>query len=230
MAVSLKTLAARAKDLYFQDYAPRDAFFDVGDFMLHAAAYYSDALNKMYQIMRKDGIAEMGFSNTPISAAWLMEEVLPVTPCATSNFFFAQPSSNIFSFDFDAAANAINGVSTTGKCCGGKKFDVIKIQNNEIRFLSLSPVTSNVYYWLAPNNRIEFSDNVTEVRVWYIPEVLGNNENSLLSDNIAADVIKNTLQLMFGAKQGNVIQEANDGNKNLVLPQQVNPNLGKQGN
>lgn len=225
MPTSLDQLAERAQDLYYQDYAPRDKFFDVEDFKFHAAAYYSTALNTLYQIAKKENKSQDGFTNMEASAAWLMPEVLPVQK--DDDGFFLQPSSGIFSFDFDAFANGLNGLRATGKSCNGRKTELIKLSNNEVRFLSLSPETSIVYYWLAPGNKIRTTCDVKEAEIWYIPTVVNSDGNCLLSDNIVSDVIKSVLTIMFGAKSGNVIQEANDGNKNLNPNTQTNPALTK---
>ena len=227
MPLSLKELAELAQDLYYRDYPDRVDFFDLDDFMLHAAMYYSQSLNTIYQATKRENKQQEGFANMENSAAWLIEETQTVARIEESDEYYTTPTQNIFSFNFDAFANGLSGVKSTGKGCNGKKYELIKISANEIRFLPLVPETGIVYYWVGPNNRIYFNKNVNEVTIWYVPAVVGNNGDCLLSDSIAADVIKNTLMLMFGAKQGNIVQESNDGNKNLIEQQQTNPNLNK---
>jgi hypothetical protein len=226
MPLSLVQLAEKAQDQYYQDYAPRDKFFDIGDFKFHAAAYYSSALDAMYQAARRENKAQDGFSNMEISAAWLIKDTLPVVKSENGDIY-AKPHYDVFSFNFDAFANGLNGVRATGKNCNGTKFELIKISNNDPRFLSLMPQTGLVFYYMGPENRIIFTRDVKEVEVWYIPRVMDNDDTCVLSDNIASDVITKVLTLMFGAKSGNLIQESNDGNKNLAAQTQGNPLLNK---
>lgn len=220
MATSLSQLAERAQDLYYQDFATRDSFFDVDDFIFHAATYYSAALNQIYQATRREGKAQDGFSNIEIPAAWMLTEKVTLKK-DEAGYFSGSTEFPIFSFDFDAFANGLNRITAIDK---NKKIDLVKISNNDIRFISLSHETCVRYYWVAPNNKIVATIGA-EVEVWYVPAVVNNNVNCVLSDNIAADVIKNVLTIMFGAKNGNTVQMTNDSNNNPNVQTQGNPLL-----
>lgn len=226
MPLSLTQLAEKAQDQYYQDYAPRDKFFDLDDFKFHAATYYSAALNLLYQAARRENKAQDGFANMEIPAAWLITERLPVQKDEDGRYFI-KPTFDVFSFDYDAFANGLNGLRSTGKGCNGKTFELIKISNNDPRFLQLMPETGIVFYFLAPNNKITLTQDIKEGELWYIPRVVDNDSTCVLSDNIAADVIMKTLTMMFGAKNGNLIQQSNDGNKNLNPQTQDNPVLNR---
>lgn len=226
MATRLREAATRAKDLYFQDYAPRDKFIDIGDFQFQIAVIYSQMLDALFQAMRRDNRREEGFSNIENSSAWLVEEILPIKFNEELGKYYVKTSTNIFSFNFDGTGNSLQGV------CGlkDKTHRFRKISLNERRFLDVVPVISKVYYYLNNGNEIVFRGDVKEdekITVQYIPQVVGNDDDCLLSDSIVAEVIKQTLIVMFGAKNGNVIDESNDGNKNAVLQQQTNPQLNK---
>lgn len=213
-------------DQYYQDYADRIKFVELSDFIFHMAVTYSAMLDKHYQDMRAQNKKEEGFANIENSAAWLVEEILPVKFDDRRERYYVTTTADIFSFDFDGTGNALQGVC--GLKNAAKKFR--KISLNERRFEHISPVTNKVLYYLNSKNEIVFSGQVKvgdEIPVQYIPVVVGNDENCLLSDNIIGDVITKTLTIMFGAKNGNVIDESNDGNRNAVLQQQVNPQLTK---
>lgn len=230
---NLIEIASRASDLYFQDYPDRKAFFDEDDFKYHIAAKYSEMLNTLYQAARKDNKAETGFSSVEISAQWLIQQkVVAESPTADQSQlkydeenlrWYAETNHNIFSFDFDAFGNGLNGIRPYGNSCNLKK-----ISNQEIRFHDIIPTTPDIYYFLEGKNRIDFLKKPTlPLSVYYIPEVLGSDDSCIISDAMVPALITATLQLMFGAKQGNVVSQADDGNKNEVLPQQVNPALNK---
>lgn len=217
-------VATLAEDLYYQDYAERDKFFDIDDFKYHCAAAYSTMLDDEFQIVRKENKAEYAVSNVEISSGWLVSQEVPAaTYDEEKKEWYAKTDNNIFTFKFDAFGNGLNGVRPCGRKCNLKK-----ISNQEIRFEDIIPVTPDIYYHLQGKNRIVFSKNPNvPLTLFYIPEVIGNDNNCVLSDAMVKPVIMATLQLMFGAKQGNVVHEADDGNKNDVVQQQVNPVLNK---
>ncbi len=214
-------------DLFYQDYAPRDKFFDVDDFRFHAATYYSSTLNNLYQVIRRENKAETGFSNVELPSQWLIVEDLDLQIDEELGRAYFIPTYGVFAFDYDAYANGINGVTPISKECAGQKYEMIKIPNNQIWELQYMPQTNKVFYYLSPDNRVYCTKNVKKVKVWYIPTVVGNDDNCVLSDNIAADVIKNVLIIMVGARDGTIIQQSDDGNKNLDKATQVNPQLPK---
>lgn len=223
---TLSEAAQRAMDLYYQDYAPRDKFLDIDDYKYQIAINYSAMLNALYQKMRADNKKEEGWGNVENSASWLIEETLKVGYDEDKERYSARTSQSIFSFDFDGTGNALQGIHGVSK--DSPKFR--KISLNERRFLHVIPLTNKVYYYLNNDKEIVFGGKIKkdqEIAVQYIPKVVGSSDDCVLSDNIIADVITRTLTLMFGAKNSNIIQESNDGNKNLVLGQQVNPNLTK---
>ncbi len=70
----LQEIASRARDLFNQDYADRNEFFDLDDFKFHCAAKYSSLLNSLFQISRKENKIETGYSNVEINAQWLITQ------------------------------------------------------------------------------------------------------------------------------------------------------------
>lgn len=219
MATRLIDMAEMAEGLYYQDYATRDAFFDKRDFMDHCAQYYSKALNELFQAKRVESKKEIGFTDIEISPSWLIFEDAEMK-CESSRCIVTT-QHDIFSFDFDNYVYALDSVFAP-------EVELRRINRTEANFLSLMPTIDRVLYWVREKNKVEFTKHVKgKLTLGYIPVVVGNDHNSVLSDNIAADVIKAVLNLMFGAKQGNVVDETNDGNLNNVLPQQVNNKLNK---
>lgn len=224
--MDLKTLANRVKDLYYQDYAPDESFFDAYDFKFHCAAVYSDLLDKMFQQMRKEGKVENGFSNVEISANWLVKEELELQQDPVTKLYFATTSSKIFGFGFDEFSYALDQLVRIGDC-KSKKCRLQKLSRNEVPYLDLAAATSLCYFWQAEGDRITFTDNVGKVLVPYVPIVDADNDNNVLSDIIASDVIKAVYTLMVAARNGTVIDESNDSNKNTTAQNQQNPQLNK---
>ncbi len=228
MSVSLLQVGTLAQDLFYQDYAPRDAFFDIKDFKSHFAQAYAEMLDDMFQKLRKEGKREEGFANVEMSAAWLVKEEIEVLAEESEPFFYAKTTSCIYSFNWDKFAYALDSLRPLGNCNGGIPCRVQKISPEEAAYLDISPTTSLVYFWLAAENKIMFTSPLAgKVTVSYIPSVDEENDACVLSSSIARKAIRMTLDLMFASKNGNVVDESNDGNKNSTAQNQANPQLTK---
>lgn len=221
----LITVASRVQDLYFQNYPDRVSFWTLADFKYHVAAKYSAMLNTLFQAARVANKQESGFSNVEINAQWLVtQKISDLKYDEEQKKTYVETNHNIFSFDFDSWGNGLNGI----RPYGNNNCNLKKISNQELRFYDIAPTTPDIYYYLEGKNRVYFLKKPTlPLSLFYIPEVLGANDNCVLSDNAVPDVITETLKMMFAAKQGNIIPEADDGNKNDILQQQVNPQLTK---
>lgn len=203
------------------------------DFKFHCAAKYSSILNGLFQIFRDKNKMETGFSNVEMNAQWLIKQcTVAENPKGTDSAlqydienkrWYTDTRFGIFSFEFDAFGNGFDRISTPGNSC-----DVKKISTQEIRFDDTIPTTPDIYYHLEGNNRLVFLKKPPlPLTLHYIPQVVGSDNDCVMSDNVVSEVIMATLQLMFGAKAGNVVSEANDGNKNDTIEQEVNPQLKK---
>jgi hypothetical protein len=215
-----------AMDMFYQGYAPRDAFFDQDDFLRHFATVYSDMLNDMMQKMRRDNKQIEGFANIENSAHWLVREKL--TPKKNNDdCWVTKPSSDIFSFMFDSFGYGLDQIQAVGNCGNGTKCRVVRIAPYEAVNLDLAPITSLVYAWLTPENEIHLTKGV-DIEIWYVPAVNVDNGECVISEAIVHRAIKQTLDLFFTARNGTVIDETNDGNRNTPIQQQVNPTLQSQ--
>ncbi len=224
MATSLEDVALIARDLYNQDYPDRSEFFNLNDFKFHCAAKYSSILNSLYQIARKENKAETGFSVVEINPQWLITQEVPeLLHDEAKNLYYFATDFPVFSFDFDTFANGLNQIRSYKGPCKPKK-----ISTQELPFYDVIPTTPDCYYYLEGKNRVEFLKKPsTPLTLYYIPEVLSADNSCVMSDAIVGELVIATLQLMFGAKNGNVVKEANDGNTNDNIQQQVNPTLNK---
>lgn len=224
---TLEQIASYAQDQFYQDYPDRKDFFVLKDFKYHCAAKYSEMLNILYQAARKDNKQEIGFSSVEIPAQWLITQKIEGDKLCFDDHqkrWYCETTFPIFSFDFDSFGNGLNGIRPYDNSCNLKK-----ISNQEIRFADVIPQTPDIYYFLENAKRIDFLKKPTlPLSVYYIPQVLGSNDQCVMSDNIVSAVIEVTLQLMFGAKQGMPIRPASDdGNPNVELANQRNPALSK---
>lgn len=224
-------VATRVQDLYYQNYTPNDAFLDIEDFKYWVAVTYSSMLNTIYQGQRRENRQMDGFSNIEISAAWLLPQELLIQCDKNTGDFFIELNQPIFSFDFDGAANGLQGVHSIG----GTHHLYRKISLNERRFRQIVPPVSAVLYYLYTTTKIRLwgkgpglnPTTGATVEVQMIPAVAGSDNDCLLSDNIVGQLSLATLDMLFKAKNGNFIQKVDDQNPNTPAPQ-GNPALPGQ--
>lgn len=222
MATNIRVMAQQALDLYYQEISPNDAFFDLESFMFQCAITYTDLLNNEYQILKEANKRESGYSNIELSSSWLIEEKVNIVYNEDKEKWVAYMSYPIFSFKWDATGNSLQGI----RPLKGRNI-YRKISLNEPRFEHILPVTSFIYYTLCNSKEVEFSCEPCDKELWvkYVPALVGNDDNCVVADAMVEPVIEKVLTVMFGARNGTTIQMADDGNKNLIQPQQANNDL-----
>lgn len=223
---TLVQAAQRAMDLYYQDYVPNDKFLDLDDFKYHIATLYSKMLNDMYQVERRANKQMEGFSNTEIPAAWMVEEVLVIDKENSEGDLIAETAHPVFAFDWDSSANALQGVHRAGN---GPHCVYRKISLNERRFRGIIPPVSKILFYLNKPQEIVFwgARKGATIKVQYVPAVVEEENDCILSDNIMSTVIVQVLDLFFKSKNGNFVQELDDQNRTLLPQQQANPTIPK---
>lgn len=219
---TLIEVATRIQDLYEQNYTPNDRFLDIDDFKFQVAITYSSMINAQYQLTRRENKQMEGFSNIEIPAAWLIEETITLQKDPLKqDQCFATLKHPVFSFDFDNAANALQGVHSAGNhhCL------YRKISLNERRFKQVLPPISAILFYLNDPKKIVFwgGKEGAQALIQYVPRVVGEENDCLLSDNIISALEKEVLATMFSAKNGNFIQKLDDQNPNVAPGQQTNP-------
>lgn len=222
---TLDIVAQDAMDLFYQDYAPRDSFFDLPAFKRYFAQVYADLFDSIFQQFRKEGKQYEGFANVEMTANWIVKETVTVE--GIEGDWYAKPTSCIFGFGYDSFSYALDNIKTNTKCHGEKPCTIIKLSSDEARFLDVSQLTGVAYAWLSAENKISITNNVKEVTIWYVPSVDADNGNCIVSQTIVAKCIRTTLDLMFGARNGTIVDETNDSNKVTTAQSQSNPTLNR---
>lgn len=219
---TLIEIATRIQDLYEQNYTPNDRFLDIDDFKFQVATTYSAMLNTAYGLERSKNKLTDGFSNIEIPAAWLVEEVITLKADSVKNDqHYATLKHPVFSFDWDNAANGLQGVHSAGThhCL------YRKISLNERRFRQIIPPISAILFFLNSSSKLVFwgGKEGAEALIQYVPKVVGEENDCLLSDNIVPILMDTVLDRMFKAKNGNFIQKLDNQNPNVVPGQQTDP-------
>ncbi len=222
---TLLQVASRIQDLYEQNYVSNDQFLEIEDFKYWVTTNYSSMLNALMQAQRVELKKMEGFSNIELPAQWLIEEELEIKFNAEAAKYYVTTSQPVFAFDFDNFSYAVQDLEGVG-CSGQCRYK--KISLNEKKYMHLTPPTSDIFYCL--NNKKEFvfwgAKEGNKVRPRYIPQIVGQDDDCLLSDNIIQPLSEELLKQMFMAKNGNFIDKINDQNPNVAPGQQVTPVAG----
>lgn len=219
--ISLLDAAQMLFDKYEQDYATRDSFFELEDFARSIIVKYSLVLEQLYQEARKNNKIDTGYNNVEISPAWCISEDQDVQKDDDSEYFYIDLKQPIFAFNYDAFTNMLQSVHSRSVECR-------KISTQEIKNLDIIPPMNVSYFWVEGVKRVRFANkDPKKVNVKYVPALSIDNDDNFLSQSILGMIQDDVIKGFREARDGVTINEANDGNKNAVLGQQVNPALNK---
>lgn len=216
--MKLILVAQNIMDLYFQDYAPRDAYYDLDDFMSMASIVYAKLLNDEFQLKKQEMKLVEGFSYVDISPEWLITKDFAIT--REGNAFVVNMDEKVFAFDFDALTSGVQRIEVIE----GKPGRTVKISFKDSEFMDRLPMTTLYFYYVLGANKIFFKNRYPKkVKVYYIPAVTADDSEAEIPDSKVLEVITTTLQLYFGSKNGEVIDTSNDSNKNKAPATELNP-------
>lgn len=220
MSMKLEVVAQMIMDKFYQGFDPRDGFFGLDDFKRDAAITYNDIVNKEFQQQKKLNKILDGFPVVEMSPDLLIEEVLELNK-GEDGYYSVTTSQEMFSFDYDSIGSALQFIRKVDGDCD--KF--IKIGLQDVWAVCVAPKTAKTFFYRRNKNTITFTNSLCmpkKVRAFYVPKVVDNDANCVLSENIFAAVQTAVLQLYFAAKSGMVIDKVNDGNRNVTLENQQN--------
>lgn len=209
MSVTLKQIADMAEDLYYQNYKADDQFFDLAHFKFLLATKYAEIINDEYKANKLLNKTLTGFSWVEISQDWLITESVEIK--RDKDEMSAELSQGIFGFEFDALSSGVQFVNIGGQCG-----ELVRISINDRFAVCRMPITAQIMYYVKGSKIIFVNMNcdVKEAEVMYIPSVDCTNDDALLSDYKVHPMITETLNLMFGSKNGNIVDMTDDSNPN----------------
>lgn len=225
MPTTLKQIGDMAMAMYYQNYKSDDQFFDLAHFKFLAVNKYTELINDEANSNKLQNRGLTGFSFMEISSEWLIEETLKLQRDNKKNYHYVETERTPFPFDYDAMGSAVQYVSLVGNQCGELKRMAI---TDKWQLCGL-PATSTIFYYVE-KNRIIFPNltcNVKEIEVQYVPLVECSDDNSAMHEDKVHDIIALTLNLMFGARQGTMVDMSNNSNPNIVPAGEIDPNAGK---
>lgn len=227
MASTLKQIGDMASALFYQNYRADDQFFDLPHFKFLIATKYAEIFNAEYQRNKKENRLLTGYSWVEISPDLLYTETLPLKQdVKNKNQWYVELSQNIFLFNWDAMASGVQFVNIGGDCGS-----VVRISKNDVFALCHMPVTDQAMYYVESANKIIFVNYKCQggnPSISYLPAIDCANDDSVIGDEHVNQIIIEILNLMFGAKNGNIVDMSNNTNPNTVQQTELSTNALKQ--
>lgn len=222
----LISLAQNIEDLYYQQYKTDDDFFELYHFKYLASITYSALLQQEFEKSYAKNLQEHGEGSADLNPEWFIHEELKIKRAQEIAPYEAQLSCrSAFSFRYDKQNSGIKDILPLNGRCG----DFIRMSMDEKWKFDLLPTSSEIY-WFPLGPKIYFSNihcGASRATIIYIPAIDGMDDNVQIADGMQKTIIEETLNLMFTARNGKVIDTTNDGNANATLETEINDKFSK---
>lgn len=223
MSSTLRNLAGRLMDSYYQNYRKDDDFFRLSDFQYYAAITYAKLMVDDYTLAKLENKQSTGFSFVSVSNDVLttMELEAVEDKKEKGKYIAAIPDDcRVFSFPFDQMNSGILSIMATNSRCK----DFAKISVNDIWAMCTMPKTNNVFFCQLGNNLVFY--NVTcdlkKITVIYVKDISSDDDNVVIPTVMELRVLSVGLQYMIAAREGKVLDMSIDSNPNAVTQMEVN--------
>lgn len=223
--MTLKQVGDMGSALYYQNYKADDQFFDLPHFKFLFVAQYVKQVSQESRQNKREERALNGYSIIEISSDWLTIEKLAVQEDKDRKIHFVTPSKRLFPFDYDVMGSAVQYVVPFGQECG----DIKRISRNDKWMYCRMPFTTTPLYYVEKDQVVflNLKCNLKEVEVQYVPLPDCNDDTSEIREDKIMEMIATVLNLMFGAKNGNIVDMSNNSNPNTVMQTEIDPNAGR---
>lgn len=221
----LAELAQRIMDIYYQDYTSDEDFLDIEDFKSQVSTAYAKLLTDDYQAQKLINKQLEGISVVSLSPDLLVSKVIKLQK--EGDLYVAPLPHPFFVFPFDAMATSIQSVTPVGQRCN----EFIKASIDD-RWKICMITQGTKSYYTCELNKIVFErlacKNLQEVNVTYAPAFDSSNNYFFIPDTRAFTIQTMVLQVMFAARDGNVIDMSNDSNQNKAQQTEIDSELLKK--
>lgn len=215
MATPLKIVSQDAMDMFYQDYAPADAFFKIEDFIRECGAtlseYYRQGYETEYARLRSEGLQD---NLVTFDEGVLNEQILDFENNE------AKITKSVFSFPYDKSSVGYQYLfSEKENSCPLERASITLVWQ-----FPYIPYTNRIFWWPDRGKMKYFTNSNSKLkrgRLLYVPAI---TEDMEVPDALLRMVIDNTVKVFAEFKKGNVIKKSIDENPNAVLETEANLN------
>jgi len=235
MTVSLNIAAQTLIDLYYQDYAPADAFIDIEHVKLLMIAEYERMLIDDFNRDRLLSRTIEGYASVQLDGDWIIPSRVKVAKDDLGQHIATLPQS-AQSFPADKLGQGVQRVRPVGGKC--KMTELIRIAASDAWMMCLVPSSSNTYYYVQTISKgIECPSETrlviiggcipTEIDAEYVPSLMSGGDVLVQVSKVKV-ITDSVLQSLLIARQQVVIDKTNDGNPNTDKATETNPDNARE--
>lgn len=206
-------IAGLVMDAYYGDLRGNDDFFEEAHFEFVTRAAYGKLLEAEMKEARALAKLEQGFYIIDVSQDWLIIETVKFTK--KGDIWEGKTKQVPFPFAYDKMGFGVQSLVPIGD---SECKDFIRMSPDEVWKLCSLPITSKVFFYVIKDT-ITLKNvrcNPGEVSVSYVPS-LSDAEDSVISMGKQFDVFTLAVTAMRQARDGAVVDETNNMNKNKVI-------------
>lgn len=223
----LAVIAQNTMDLYYQQFKSTEDFFELSHFEYLNSIAYAAVLQEEYEKSYKMSLIERGIGMGEVNTLWLLQEEIEIKKSDSKIARYEAEFKQIpFSFKYDRSDSGVQEIIPLNGQCDS----FIKMSVAERWKLKLLPY-SNEIFWYPMSNKIYFSNihcGMSKALLLYVPGI--NSEcadEAVIADTMEESVIRRTLELMFQARNGAIIDMSSDQNPNKNLQTEINEKFSK---
>jgi hypothetical protein len=215
----LKDIAQIVMDLYYQNYKADEEFFKKHHFKYLVTVCYNSFIQDYYDLNYTKNLAENGHAQVDLSSDWFVEEEAEVK--YENGNYTAILKNRPFAFLHDNQYRSISDIVPVDCDCDVR---LSRIKAVERWKLSALPATSYTFWYLFAGNRIRFEKvkcGIGKIIVYVLPSLVTTDDKAVIASGLQQKVIEATLNLMFQARQGTVVDFTNNQNPNKVMETEI---------
>lgn len=214
----LEDTATATMDLYYQNFKADEDFFTLEHFKYLNGVSYNGFLQDYYEKNYQKNLAEQGRGEVEFDGGWLVPVELSLER-QDNGELAATFQQKPFSFLYDNQNRSVQLIEPVGSCV----VKLARISSLEIWKLRSLPATS-YSFWYVLGEKLRLAKvpcGLEKIRVWYIPALSDTDDKSIIPDGLSKRIIEDTLNLMFAARQGVVVDMTNNQNPNKVMETEI---------
>lgn len=214
---SLAFIATMVMDAYYGDLRGNDDFFEDAHFEFVTRAAYAKLLEMEMKEARAIAKLEQGFYVIDVSQDWLIVETVSFTK-VRDGIWTGKTKQVPYPFAYDKMGYGIQTLLPVGDTCK----DFIRMSPDEPWKLCHLPKSSKVFYYVIKDTITlrSVTCDPEKVEVSYVPS-LSNSLDSIISVNKQFDVFTLAVTAMRQARDGMIVDETNNANKNKALQTEI---------
>jgi hypothetical protein len=217
---TLKKVAQIAEDLFHQSYATADTIWNEVRFKFLCVSAYNTLLVADFDRAKKEATKETGFSVVDLPGDFLVYKTVKIVKEAEG---IIAKIPHVFSFDYDLGASGVQGVDIIGLGT-----EVVREQYRNRHSLDRLPYNGKTYCYVKTDKGqtiLVFKTNQEivgkEVEVGYFPQLSEDDDDCEVASDFVMPLVTQVLNLMFGAKNGQIIDMTANQNPNVTAATEI---------